>query len=130
MRPGAGRGIKQYGNEIGGAKAVYTNDHLDFGLPNGIGPEVTAMKNAGVDLIIGCIDLNGMKTLAQELKRQGMRDSVTMYHTNTYDQAFVGKAGGLFDGDFVRRRSGRSRRRRRHRAWRRTRSGWRRTGAP
>ena len=34
------------------------------------------MKEAGVDFISTCIDLNGMKTLAQELERQGMDDVV------------------------------------------------------
>ena len=65
---------------------AYINDDLAFGLPNGIGPEVTAMKEAGVDFISTCIDLNGMKTLAQELQRQGM-DDVVLYHPNTYNQA-------------------------------------------
>jgi ABC-type branched-subunit amino acid transport system substrate-binding protein len=58
------------------------------------------MKDAGVDFISTCIDLNGMKTLAQELDRQGMGD-VTLYHPNTYNQQFVADAGELFDGDFV-----------------------------
>jgi hypothetical protein len=92
--------IQKYSNNIGGAEVAYTNDGLAFGLPNGIGPEVTAMKQAGVDLIMGCLDLNGMKTLAQELKRQGMGD-VPMYHTNTYDQGFVAAAGDLFEGDYM-----------------------------
>ena len=67
---------------------AYVNDNLAFGLPNGIGPEVTAMKDAGVDFVSTCIDLNGMKTLAQELQRQGM-DDVVLYHPNTYNQQFV-----------------------------------------
>ena len=83
-----------------GVDAVYVNDDLAYGLPNGIGPEVSAMKDAGVDFISTCIDLNGMKTLAQELDRQGMGD-VTLYHPNTYNQQFVADAGELFDGDFV-----------------------------
>lgn len=83
-----------------GVKLAYTNDNLDYGLPNGIGPEVTAMKQAKVDFISTCIDLNGMKTLAQELRRQGM-DDVVLYHPNTYDQAFVKAAGTLFEGDVV-----------------------------
>jgi ABC-type branched-subunit amino acid transport system substrate-binding protein len=83
-----------------GVELVYTNDQLEFGLPNGIGPVVTAMKDAGVDFVSTCIDLNGMKTLAQELDRQGMSD-VALYHPNTYDQSFVAEAGGLFDGDIV-----------------------------
>lgn len=83
-----------------GVELAYLNDGLDFGLPNGIGPEVTAMREEGVDFISTCLDLNGMKTLAQELQRQGM-DDVVLYHPNTYDQAFVAAAGGVFDGDIV-----------------------------
>jgi hypothetical protein len=91
--------FERYGSEVG-AEVVYTNDDLIFGLPNGIGPEVTAMKEEGVDFVLGCLDLNGMKTLAQELERQGMGD-VPMFHPNTYDEAFVEAAGDLFEGDLV-----------------------------
>jgi ABC-type branched-subunit amino acid transport system substrate-binding protein len=91
--------VDRYGPQTG-EKAVYVNDNLDFGLPNGIGPEVTAMKKAGVDFISTCIDLNGMKTLAQELDRQGMQD-VVLYHPNTYNQGFVKAAGSIFEGDLV-----------------------------
>jgi ABC-type branched-subunit amino acid transport system substrate-binding protein len=93
--------VEKYSSNIGGAHAVYTNDNLDFGLPNGIGPEVTAMKQANVDVIFACIDLNGVKTLAQEMQRQGIRQSVKIVHTNTYDQKFVQDAGNLFAGDIV-----------------------------
>ena len=86
--------------EDSGVESVYTNDDLDSGLPNGIGPEVTAMKEAGVDFIATCIDLNGMKTLASELHRQDM-DDVVLSHPNTYDQAFVEEADPLFEGDVV-----------------------------
>jgi hypothetical protein len=92
--------VELYGADLG-VEMAYVNDQLAFGLPNGIGPEVTAMKEAGVDFIAGCIDLNGMKSLAHELQRQGMLDQVTMYHANTYDQNFVSEAGELFDGDYV-----------------------------
>jgi len=91
--------VELYTDDIG-AEVVYVNDELAYGLGGGIGPEVTAMKDAGVDFIATCIDLNGMKTLAQELSRQGM-DDVTLYHPNTYNQAFVAEAGDLFEGDFV-----------------------------
>jgi Periplasmic binding protein len=83
-----------------GVDLVYTNDDLAYGLSNGIGPEVSAMKEAGVDFVSTCIDLNGMKTLAQELQRQGM-DDVVLYHPNTYNQRFVADAGDLFEGDIV-----------------------------
>lgn len=84
-----------------GVENVYVNDDLAFGLPDGIGPQVTEMINAGVDFISTCMDLNGMKTLAQELERQGVRDKIVMYHPNTYDRPFVAAAEGLFDGDMV-----------------------------
>ena len=60
-----------------GIEFVYANDLLEFGLPNGIAPEVTAMKDAGVDFILNCIDQNSALLIEQELERQGMGD-VTM----------------------------------------------------
>ncbi len=92
--------VEKYSADIGGAEVAYFNDQLAYGLPNGIGPEVSAMKDAGVDFISTCIDLNGMKTLGQELHRQGM-DNVVMAHPNTYNQAFVKAAGDIFEGDYV-----------------------------
>jgi hypothetical protein len=92
--------IEEYSDDIGGTEVGYFNDNIAFGMPNGIGPEVTAMKDADVDFIVAAIDLNGMKTLAQELERQGMGD-VKMLHANTYDQRFVKEADGLFEGDYM-----------------------------
>lgn len=91
--------FKKYEKDTGVSMA-YLNDDIAFGLPNGIAPEVSAMKKAGVDFISTCMDLNGMKTLAQELQRQGM-DKVVLYHPNTYNQKFVKDAGNLFEGDIV-----------------------------
>jgi ABC-type branched-subunit amino acid transport system substrate-binding protein len=91
--------VELYAAETGQAIA-YTNNDMAFGLPNGVGPEVTAMKKAGVDFVVGCLDPNGMKTIAQEMERQGMGD-VPMYHPNTYDAAFVREADDLFEGDMV-----------------------------
>lgn len=92
--------VEQFGDDLGGIEVVYFNDELAFGVPNGLGPEVTAMKRAGVEFIASCMDLNGMKTLGEELQRQGM-DDVVMSHPNTYDQTFVREAGDIFDGDIV-----------------------------
>jgi hypothetical protein len=91
--------IELYSDDIG-AEAAYVNDELAYGLGGGVGPQVTEMKSLGVDFIATCIDLNGMKTLAQELERQGM-DDVVLYHPNTYNQSFVAEAGDLFEGDYV-----------------------------
>lgn len=92
--------IDSYAADIG-AETVYINDDMAFGLPNGVGPEVTEMIEAGVDFIASCLDLNAMKTIAQELERQGARDQIVMHHPNSYDQQFVADAGDLFDGDFA-----------------------------
>lgn len=91
--------IEQWEGESG-VSLAYTNDNLEYGLPNGIGPVVTAMKDAGVDFVSTCIDLNGMKTLAQELERQGMGD-VVLYHPNSYDHTYLAESDGLFEGDIV-----------------------------
>jgi ABC-type branched-subunit amino acid transport system substrate-binding protein len=92
--------IEKYSNDIGGTKFVYLNDNLAFGLQNGVAPEVSAMKKAGVDLVITCIDLKGDKTIATEMGRQGMGD-VPMFHPDLYDQAFVKEAADVFEGDYV-----------------------------
>ena len=93
------KSFERYGEDVG-VEFAYLNNTLDFGLPNGIGPEVSAMKEAGVDFISTCIDLNGMKTLATELNRQGMED-VVLYHPNTYNHPFVEENAELFEGDIV-----------------------------
>jgi hypothetical protein len=96
---GIARSIEMYGAETG-LEVAYLNDNLEFGLGNGVAPEVTAMKDNNVDFVMTCIDLNGMKTFAQEMERQGLGD-VKMLHSNTYNQQFVAEAGDLFEGDVV-----------------------------
>lgn len=92
--------IQRYGRDAGGLSVGYFDNSLPFGLPNGLAPQVSAMKRAGVDFVATCMDLNGMKTLGEELSRQGM-DDVVMYHPNTYNQAFVKANAKIFDGDIV-----------------------------
>ena len=92
--------VEFYGADLG-LEVAYFNDDIAYGLPNGIGPEVTQMVDAGVDFIVACMDLNAMLTLAQELERQGVRDQIKMLHPNSYDAGFVADAGSLFDGDYV-----------------------------
>ena len=94
------RSIEFYGDDVGISIAkVY--DELEFGLNNGVAPQVSEWIDLGVDFVASCLDLNGMKTIAQELERQGVRDQITLQHPNTYDADFVAEAGDLFDGDFV-----------------------------
>ncbi|MEQ8841862.1 MAG: ABC transporter substrate-binding protein [Acidimicrobiales bacterium] len=92
--------IEQYSDDLGISLAK-TYDGLEFGLPNGIAPQVSEWIELGVDFVASCLDLNGMKTIAQELERQNVRDQITLQHPNTYNAEFVAEAGDLFDGDFV-----------------------------
>lgn len=92
--------IEFYGDDLG-IEVVKVYDELEFGLNNGIAPQVSEWIELGVDFVASCLDLNGMKTIAEELVRQGARDQITLQHPNTYDVDFVAEAGDLFDGDFV-----------------------------
>jgi branched-chain amino acid transport system substrate-binding protein len=83
-----------------GQSIVYKNDAIDYGMANGIAPEVTAMKNAGVEMVVSCIDLSGVKTLEQEMERQGI-GKVPVFQTNGYDAEFMKSVGDLFEGDIV-----------------------------
>jgi len=91
--------IEEHGPDLG-IEVAYANDELPYGLPNGIAPEVTAMKEADVDLVLTCLDGNAATSLAQELQRQGMEDVVVAQPGERYGTpAFFEQAGDLFEGD-------------------------------
>ncbi len=96
---GVSDSVDLFGPELG-LTMGYLNDDIEFGLSNGIAPEVTQMLEAGVDFVSTCMDLKGMRTLAEEFERQGGGD-VTFYHPNTYDLQFAREAGDLFVGDYI-----------------------------
>jgi hypothetical protein len=87
-------------NDVSGASVVYKNNDLPFGFPNGVGPEVSAMKRAGVELIFACLETNGMKTIAQELHRQGMAD-VPLVHYAGVDEDFFAQNAEIFEGNII-----------------------------
>jgi hypothetical protein len=55
--------IDRYGSEIG-AEMVYLNDELEFGVPNGVGPQVTEMIDAGATRL----GLSGTAAIVDELR--------------------------------------------------------------
>ena len=57
------------------------------------------MKDAGVDFITSCMDLNAMQTLGDELAQQEL--DVTMHHPNSYNADFVAANAEIFEGDLV-----------------------------
>jgi len=84
-----------------GIEFVYSNDTLPYGLPNGLAPEVTAMKDAGVDFITTCIDQNSVLALKQELQRQGMTDTHVLLPQGYADEAYISGNADLLDGDVL-----------------------------
>ncbi len=84
-----------------GVENVYLNDDLPFGFPNGVGPEVTAMKEAGVDYITTCIDVSSALLLEQELERQGMADVTVALPQGYGDTEFISTNGPLLEGDVL-----------------------------
>jgi branched-chain amino acid transport system substrate-binding protein len=92
--------IEKYAGEVGDPKVVYVNGDLAFGMPNGVGPEVTAMKNAGVDMVLTCLDGKGDLVVKREMARQGI-GSVPMVHPNMYSHDMLEEAGELVEGDYL-----------------------------
>jgi ABC-type branched-subunit amino acid transport system substrate-binding protein len=79
-----------------GIKIVYTNKTLPFGLANGVGPEVTAMKDAGVDFVFACLEAGGMKKFAEEMQRQGLE--APLFTSSQFETAFIADNADLFEG--------------------------------
>ena len=94
------KAFDQWGPDVG-VEFVYANDTLPFGLTNGLAPEVTAMKDAGVDYITLCIDQNGALTLEQELNRQGMADVPVLLPQGYADAEFADANASLLEGDVL-----------------------------
>jgi hypothetical protein len=93
--------VDQVVNEFKGeykdlGSVVYSNKTLAFGLSNGVGPEVTAMKQAGVQLIYTCIETNGFKTFAQELARQGLKAHMVTF--GSFEDDFVKQNAAILEG--------------------------------
>ncbi len=84
-----------------GVEMVYKNSDLAFGLPNGIGPEVTAMKDLGVNYITTCVDQNTALVLIQELERQGMSDVTVILPQGYGDTDFITNNADVLEGNVL-----------------------------
>ena len=87
--------------EAEGMEAAYVNDGLAYGLANGVGPEVTAMKRAGVDFVITCMDQNSVLVLEREMERQGMGDVPVMLPNAYGDTEYLEGNAELLEGDYI-----------------------------
>jgi ABC-type branched-subunit amino acid transport system substrate-binding protein len=88
----------KYG-KLADASIAFEDKSLAFGTAD-LSVQVSRMKDAGVDLVLTCMDTNGVVTLAKEMKKQGL--SAPQYISNAYDHQFLSEFGDLFEGSLVR----------------------------
>lgn len=97
---GIGAAFERWGDDLG-ISVGFSSDGLPFGLTNGVAPEVTAMKDAGVGLVITCMDQNSVLVLEEEMERQGMGD-VPVVLPNAYGDAdYLSANAELLEGDYI-----------------------------
>lgn len=89
--------VERWGEEVG-ATVAFRDDSLQYGTTD-LSVQVAEMKDAGVDVVLTCMDTNGVVTLAKEMKKQGL-DAI-QYLPNGYDQDFLAEFGDLFEGSYV-----------------------------
>ncbi|MGH9111284.1 MAG: ABC transporter substrate-binding protein [Acidimicrobiales bacterium] len=82
----------------GSAAVVFSDSSLSFGIAD-LSVQVSQMKDAGVDLVMTCMDLQGVVTLAKEMKRQSLEAVQLLF--NGYDQEVLTEFGDLFQGSYV-----------------------------
>jgi branched-chain amino acid transport system substrate-binding protein len=95
---GVENSIDEYGDTTG-TELAYRDTSLSYGVSD-LSVQVSAMKDAGVDLVTTCMDTNGVVTLAREMRQQ--RLDAVQWLPNAYDHDFVAEFGDLFEGSYVR----------------------------
>jgi ABC-type branched-subunit amino acid transport system substrate-binding protein len=80
------------------AKVAYASKSLSFGVTD-LSSDVKKLADANVDFVTTCMDQNGVLTLAREMRQQGL--NALQYLPNGYDQEFMAKNAGFFEGSLV-----------------------------
>jgi ABC-type branched-subunit amino acid transport system substrate-binding protein len=89
--------IERWG-DAADAEVAFRDASLSYGTTD-LSVQVSKMKDAGVDIVLTCMDNNGVVTLAKEMKKQGL-DAIQVL-PNAYDQEFLDEFGDLFEGSYV-----------------------------
>ncbi len=84
---------------LDGPKVVFKDSAINYGVTD-LSVQVRKMKEAGVDMVITCMDSNGVVTLAKEQAQQELH--AINFLVNAYDHEFVKEFGDLFEGSVVR----------------------------
>jgi ABC-type branched-subunit amino acid transport system substrate-binding protein len=96
---GANNTMKQFGKDVD-ASIVFSDASSAFGNTDW-SPQVAQMKAKGADFLVTCTDFNADFAIAKEMALQGIRDKVTFYHANLYNQQFVNANKDAFTNDIV-----------------------------
>lgn len=88
--------VEEYGSD--GVEVGYVDASLPYGVSD-VSVQIADMEDAGVDFIATCMDFNGEKTVADEMRRQEL--DAPFYRPNGYDQAQLDEFPELFDGSIV-----------------------------
>jgi len=90
---GLKEGFAQYGQNV-----VHENSALEFGFSvSEIAADVQAMKDAGVQMVVTCMEFNGGFKIAQALKQAGVED-VVFYAPEGYKQSKLDRYGEQLNG--------------------------------
>ena len=79
------------------AQVAYSD--VSLGYAQALGPQVTQMKEKGVQFVMTCVDLQEAFTLAKEMQKQGMKAVQSL--PEGYDPEFVSKNAALLEGSLV-----------------------------
>ncbi len=85
-------GVKASFAKYGGAAKVVFDDE-SIGFAQALGPQVTQMKEKGVQYVTTCVDLQESFTLAKEMKKQGLDAAQSL--PQGYDQKFIANSPAL-----------------------------------
>lgn len=94
---GAEKSLQNF-TEPGAATVAFVDKSLAYGTAD-LSVQVSQMKDAGVDMVLTCMDLQAVVALAREMKRQSL-DAV-QYLPNGYDPELITEFGDLFQGSLV-----------------------------
>ncbi len=90
------KGVKASFAKYPTAQVVFDDESIGFAQP--LGPQVTKMKERGVQFVLTCVDLQESYTLAKEMQKQGMKASQQL--PQGYNQEFIAKSPAL-EGAYV-----------------------------
>jgi ABC-type branched-subunit amino acid transport system substrate-binding protein len=88
-----------YGSQVGAAD-VYDDSSLSFGFsPGDIAPDIDAMRQKGVQMLVTCIDGAGSARLAQAVQEAGL--DIVSYLPNGYDTDLISQNASTLEGGIV-----------------------------